>query len=157
MEFTSWFREHGYDVQMDLMHGPRSELRLRELGRFRFGELQLQKAKYVFMIVSPDYLKLCRQNGEETNLDGLSHAEKIVYNEIMYVHHELCSTAFRNSRFLPVLFGVEAIELPFWMKELVVFSWPEDKKNLRLLYRLNEQLEYTTNSSGCKVHETTNI
>ena len=119
---------------MDLMHGPRSELRLRELG----------KAKFVFIIVSSAYLKLCQHNGEEINLDGLSQAEKVVYNEIMYVRNELCSTVFRNSRFLPVLFGVEAIELPFWMKQLVVFSWPEDKKNQRLLYRLNEQLEYTT-------------
>lgn len=143
VEFTTWFRKQGYDVQMDIMQTSSNETQLRELGRLRFGDMKLEKAKNVFMIISPSYLKLCRLDEEETHLWNLTKDEMIVYSEITHIRNELCSTAYRSSRFVPVLFGVEETGLPFWINVLVVYNWPEDKLNNRLLYRLNEQLEYT--------------
>ena len=144
MNFISWLRGKGFDVQMDRMLSLSNEQLLRELGRFRFGQVQLSKAKNVFMIVSPSYLRLCRLDEHEPTLDSLSHEEKIVYSEIVYIRDDLCSTMFRNDRFIPVLFGVEEADLPYWIRELVIYSWPEDKTNNRLMFRLNNQPEYTT-------------
>ena len=127
---------------MDIMQSSTNEKQLRELGRFRFGEMQLRQAKNVFMIVSPAYLKLCRLDEETIAEENLSQNDRIVYSEITHIRSELCSTFYRNCRFIPVLFGVKEIELPFWIKELVVYTWPDDKVNNRLLYRLNEQVEY---------------
>lgn len=143
VEFTSWFRQQGYDVQLDILQSPNNEAQLKELGPFRFGEKQLGNAKNVFMILSASYLRLCKLDEEgEIGIENLSRQERIVYSEITQIRNELCSTVYRNSRFIPVIFGVKEIELPFWIKELVVYTWPDDKLNNRLLYRLNEQMEY---------------
>ena len=145
VEFTLWFREQGYNVQMDVMQTPKNESQLRQLGRLRFSELQLKRAKNVLMVVSPGYLKLCKlDESHEATKGRLSNKELQVFSEITQIRSELCSTMYRNSRFIPVLFGgVKETELPFWIKDMVVFSWPEDKMNNRLLFRLAEQVEYS--------------
>ena len=142
VDFSNWFRKHGYDVQMDIMSTPSNQEDLKELGRRRWGEKQLLRAKNVFIILSPPYLNLCRLDEGKTDASSLTQEEKIIYSEITQIRNELSSTAYISSRFIPVLFGVKETELPFWIKQLVVYSWPDDKMNNKLLYRINEEISY---------------
>ena len=121
------------------MSTPSNQEELKELGRLRWGEKQLLRAKNVFIIVSPSYLNLCRL---KTDASSLTQEETIIYSEITQIRNKLSSTAYISSRFIPVLFGVKETELPFWIKQLVVYSWPNDKVNNKLLYRMNEEMSY---------------
>jgi hypothetical protein len=127
---------------MDIMSTPSNQEELKELGRLRWGEKQLLRAKNVFIIVSPSYLNLCRLDEGKTDASSLTQEETIIYSEITQIRNKLCSTAYISSRFIPVLFGVKETELPFWIKQLVVYSWPNDKMNKKLLYRMNEEMSY---------------
>ena len=141
VDFSSWFRKQGYNVQMDVMSTQSNQEDLKELGRLRWGEKQLLKAKSVFMIISPSYLNLCRlDEGDKIDGSSLTQDEIIVYSEITQIRNELSSAAYITSRFIPVLFGVKETELPFWIKQRVVYSWPEDKTNNKLLYRISEEI-----------------
>ena len=141
-DFCSWFRKHGYNVQMDIMATESNQEDLKELGRLRWGEKQLTRAKNVFIIVSPSYLNLCRFDEAERDGSSLTQEETIIYSEITQIRNELSSTAYISSRFIPVLFGVKETELPFWIKQLVVYNWPNDKMNDKLLYRINQEVSY---------------
>ena len=101
------------------------------------------------MIVSPSYLRLCRldehagKSGQDKPMvDSLSLEEKMVYNEIMYIRYDLLSTVSRNDRFIPILFGVDEAKVPFWIKDLLLYTWPDEKEKERLLYRLYNKPEY---------------
>ena len=149
VNFISWLRKRGFDVQADCMLSEDNELLLREIGRLRFRDQLLGKAKNVFMIVSPSYLRLCRldehagKSGQDKpTVDSLSLEEKMVYNEIMYIRYDLLSTVSRNDRFIPILFGVDEAKVPFWIKDLLLYTWPDEKEKERLLYRLYNKPEY---------------
>jgi hypothetical protein len=127
---------------MDIMSTSANLEDLKELGRLRWGEKQLREANNVFIVVSPSYLNLCRRDEVKTDASSLTQEEKIVYNEITQIRSELSSTAYISSRFIPVLFGVKETDLPFWIKERVVYTWPDDKMNNKLLYRMNDEISY---------------
>jgi hypothetical protein len=127
---------------MDIMSTSANLEDLKELGRLRWGEKQLREANNVFIVVSPSYLNLCRRDEVKTDASSLTQEEKIVYNEITQIRSELSSTAYISSRFIPVLFGVKETDLPFWIKQRVVYTWPDDKMNNKLLYRMNDEISY---------------
>jgi hypothetical protein len=127
---------------MDIMSTSANLEDLKELGRLRWGEKQLREANNVFIVVSPSYLNLCRLDEVKTDASSLTQEEKIVYNEITQIRSELSSTAYISSRFIPVLFGVKETDLPFWIKQRVVYTWPDDKMNNKLLYRMNDEISY---------------
>ncbi|XP_028407096.1 uncharacterized protein LOC114529472 [Dendronephthya gigantea] len=142
VDFGSWLRKHGYNVQMDIMLSPSNQQDLKELGRLRWGAEQLSKARSVFLLVSPSYLKLCRLDVGETNASSLTLEEKIIFSEITQMRNDLSNDAYISSRFIPVLFGVKETELPFWIRQRVVYSWPDDKMNDRLLHRVRAEVSY---------------
>ena len=129
---------------MDIMSTSDHLEDLKELGRLRWGQQQLLRAENVFLIVSPSYLNLCRLDEGKTDASSLTQEETIVYSEITQIRSELSSTAYISSRFIPVLFGVKETDLPFWMKQRVVYKWPDDKVNDKLLYRMNDEVSYKT-------------
>ena len=139
-DLCTWLRKHGYNVQMDIMATQSNQEDLKELGRLRWSEKQLTRAKNVFIIISPSYLNLCRLDEGENDRSSLTQGETIIYSEITQIRNELSSTAYISSRFIPVLFGVKETELPFWIKQLVVYNWPNDKTNDKLLHRVNEEV-----------------
>ena len=129
---------------MDIMPTSNNLKDLKELGRLRWGQQQLLRAENVFLIVSPSYLNLCRLDEGKTDASSLTQEETIVYSEITQIRSELSSTAYISSRFIPVLFGVKETDLPFWIKQRVVYKWPDDKMNNKLLYRMNDEVSYKT-------------
>lgn len=122
------------------MAAPSNQEDLKELGRRRWGEKQLLNAKNIFIILSSSYLDLCRLDEGKIPALPLTHEEMIIYDEITKIRNDLSSSAYISSRFIPVLFGVNETELPFWIKQLVVYTWPEDAFNNKLLYRINEEI-----------------
>ena len=139
-EFCSWLRKHGYDVQTDIMLTSKNQQDLKELGPWRWAERQLRRAKGVFIVISPSYLKLCGLDEGKTDATALTEVEKLTYSEITQIRNELSLKAYISSRFIPVLFGVKETELPFWIKQMVVYHWPEDKVNDKLLHRVKEEI-----------------
>lgn len=125
---------------MDIMAAPSNQEDLKELGRRRWGEKQLLNAKNIFIILSSSYLDLFRLDEGKIPALPLTHEEMIIYDEITKIRNDLSSSAYISSRFIPVLFGVNETELPFWIKQLVVYTWPEDAFNNKLLYRINEEI-----------------
>ena len=146
-----WLRENQIDVQMltdegDMLTERNRKLR-REMISFKFREHMLTTADKVFIILSPSYLKLCDMKEDDAINQNVSEEEKLVNGEIIQIRSELHEQMYRSNRFIPILFRLEkATSIPFWIKELVFFSWPEDKTNKRLLNWLNGLPEYPLNN-----------
>ena len=140
-EFAHWLQDNGFDVEMltdenDMLTKENISLR-RELMSFKFREHMVKSSDKVFIIVSTSYAKLC-ENGDDVRNQNLSEEEKLVYGELLQIRCELHEHVYRSDRFIPILFRLnKAASIPFWIKELVYFSWPEEKTSKRLLNRLN--------------------
>ena len=139
-EFVSWLHRNGFGVEMltdeDDMLREENRLLRRELVSFKFREHMVKTSDKVFIILSPSYLKLCEMNEDDARNQNVSEEEKLVYDEVVQIRCELHEQMYRSDRFIPILFRLnEAASIPFWIKELVFFSWPEDKATL--LNRLN--------------------
>ena len=139
-EFVDWLHNNQFDVQMltdegNLLTEENRSLR-RELPSFMFREHMLKTTDKVFIILSPSYLRLCKMREDDAMNQNLSEEERLVNGEIIQIRSELHDTVFCSDRFIPILFRLEEeTRIPFWIKELVFFSWPEDKT--RLLNWLN--------------------
>ena len=129
----------------------RNLLRRMELARFMFREFMVKSSDKVFLILSPVYLELCTSSmGEDDAINqNFSEEEKLVNGEIVQIRWELNENMYRSRRFVPICFRrIESASIPFWIKELVFFSWPEDKTNQKLLNWLNGLPEYPSNNGA---------
>jgi hypothetical protein len=141
-KFVYWLHGNGFDVEMltdegDMLTKDNRSLK-RQLMSWKLREHMLKNSDKAFIILSPSYLKLCQMKEDDVANQNFSEEEKLVNGEIAQIRCELHEHMYRSDRFIPILFRLnESASIPFWIKELVFFSWPEDKANDRLLNRLN--------------------
>lgn len=136
-KFAHWLQENGFDVEMltdeNDMLTKENISRRREMMSFKFREHMVKTSDKVFIILSSSYIRLY-ENADDVENQNLSEEEKLVYGEIVQIRGELHEHQYRSDRIIPILFHLDKeASIPFWINELVFFSWPEDKTNNRLV------------------------
>ena len=137
-KFARWLHENGFEVEMltdenDMLTEKNKSLR-RDLMSFTFREHMIKTSDKVFIILSSSYARLCEsgeRNGTTNQNPSGEVLENLVYSEIVQIRCELIGCRYRSHRFIPICFGLNrAASIPFWIRELLLFSWPEDKTEL---------------------------
>lgn len=145
--FVFWLHRSGFAVEMLTDEGDlltkENRSRLRELMTFTFRERMVKESSKVFIILSNTYLKLCSEMTENDAMNqNFLEEEKLVCGEIVQIRSELHQHMYRSDRFLPILLcPKDTARIPFWVRELPLFSWPDDK--IRLLSKLSGVPEYS--------------
>ena len=128
-EMCAWLRSKGYDVLMDKM----ASVEIASLGRDRWIQQQITRAKKILIVKSAGYLKLYVQD-----LEGVGGPVSRHRVEVRCVSDEYYKTLNRSKFIWIETEGckkVQELDGPPWMED--VFLWPSDHE--KLLLRMSDK------------------
>jgi hypothetical protein len=121
LELAQWLRSHGVDAQIDQFEESPEE------GWPRWIYRQIRESEFVLIIATPGYLRRCEN--DEPRGDTPSSTTKFGSHLTLQELHE---AGGRNRKFVPVLFGEDAIveSVPLPMRGATCYRLPEQRDDL---------------------------
>lgn len=121
LELAQWLRSHGVDAQIDQFEESPDE------GWPRWIYKQIREAEFVLVIATPGYLRRCES--DEPRADSSGSAAKFGSHLTLQELHE---AGGRNRKFVPVLFGDDAIveSVPLPLRGATCYRMPDQRDDL---------------------------
>lgn len=121
LELAQWLRSHGVDAQIDQFEESPEE------GWPRWIYRQIREAEFVLIIATPEYLRRCES--DEPRVDATGSATKFGSHLTLQELHE---AGGRNRKFVPVLFGDDAIveSVPLPLRGATCYRLPDQRDDL---------------------------
>jgi len=121
LELAQWLRSHGVDAQIDQFEESPEE------GWPRWIYRQIREAEFVLIIATPGYLRRCES--DEPRADATGSATKFGSHLTLQELHE---AGGRNRKFVPVLFGGDAIveSVPLPLRGATCYRLPDQRDDL---------------------------
>ena len=120
IKIASWLKDNQVNVVMDKFDVITSRKRV-------WCENHLSNAERVIMVVSPDYLEVCKF-GETYEKEKKQDCfkQQLDWNEICQIRHKMMEKPLATDRFIVVLVNTGSNELPFWMRGLTIFKYRKE-------------------------------
>lgn len=121
LELAQWLRSHGVDATLDQFEESPEE------GWPRWVYRQMRESDFVLIVATPGYLRRCEQ--EQPRADGSGSAVKFGSHLTLQELHE---AGGRNRKFIPVLFGSDAIveSVPVPLRGSTCYRLPDQRDDL---------------------------
>ncbi|HVH99913.1 MAG TPA: SEFIR domain-containing protein [Enhygromyxa sp.] len=121
LELAQWLRSHGVDATLDQFEESPEE------GWPRWIYRQIRESEFVLIIATPGYLRRCEHDEPRVDVSGSS----VKFGSHLSVQ-ELHEAGGRNKKFIPVLFGGDAIveSVPLPLRGSTCYRLPEQRDDL---------------------------
>ena len=121
LELAQWLRSHGVDATLDQFEESPEE------GWPRWIYRQIRESEFVLIIATPGYLRRCEHDEPRVDVSGSS----VKFGSHLSVQ-ELHEAGGRNKKFIPVLFGSDAIveSVPLPLRGSTCYRLPEQRDDL---------------------------
>lgn len=103
---------------------------IAEIGVIDWSEQHMSHAKKILIMCSKSFLEMCAvrelmQIHEGAPRRNLTTEQLKIFKEIAYIKRDMFLSGHCSRRFIVVLIGVKEDNLPSWLREFPMCSWPQ--------------------------------